>query len=68
MTRGFSVPRHAVLATTTRGDSMPGIESNRIGMDGRSAILAGRDERYALQRDHAFVEAAAVAALRSVRA
>jgi hypothetical protein len=68
MTRGISIPRRAVRAATSRGGAMRYITPNRMEAEVRRAGPGGRDERNALRRDHAYVEAAAFAALRQGRA
>jgi hypothetical protein len=62
MARGLTAPRQAVHAAT------PCVDSVRIArverMDGRTAVNAGQDERTALRREYAWVEAASNAAFR----
>ena len=65
MTRGLSVPSRAVVAATTRGvaDCIA-----KVASVGRTAQVAHPGERRALARDHAWVEAAASAAIRGTGA
>jgi hypothetical protein len=66
MQRGLSVPRRAVLAATTRGDAAH--SASVIATVGRPAMDFEPGERRALAREHAWVEAAASAAIRGMRA
>jgi hypothetical protein len=66
MTRGLSVPRRAVLAATTRGDVAH--SASVIATVGRPATEFEPGERRAMAREHAWVEAAAIAAIRGTRA
>ena len=63
--RGISAPMRAVGAFIGIERSMIGQRSIVEGMsEVRSAVTAGRAERQAIQRDQAWIEAAAVAAMR----
>jgi hypothetical protein len=63
MTRGLSAPRRAVVAAATRGVVADCVA--KIASVGRPARIADQGERIALARDHAWVEVAAIAALRA---
>jgi hypothetical protein len=65
MTRVLFGPRQAAQATTPRVDTQ--CMTVRDDAEGRPAFLLNHDERTALRRDHAFVQAAAFAALRGGR-
>jgi hypothetical protein len=65
MTRGLLVPRRAVLAATTRGDVAH--SAPVIATVGRPATEFEPGERRAVAREHAWVEAAASAAIRGPR-
>lgn len=62
MTRGLSASRRAVAATTTR--SLVAQSVATLASVGRTAQVAELGERRALAREHAWIEAAASAALR----
>ena len=62
MTRRLTAPRQAVQAASTCIDTLRMATVERT--DGRTARSAGQDERAALRREYAWVEAAANAALR----
>lgn len=62
MTRGLATPRRAVLAATNRIDRALSARVERTA--GRLMVEAGNDERTALRREYAWVEAAANAAIR----
>ena len=62
LTRGLAAPRRAVLTATNRLETAPWALARRT--DGRTAVEAGLDERNALRREYAWVEAAANAAIR----
>jgi hypothetical protein len=66
MTRGLSAPTRAVVAATTRGDAAQCAPA--VASVGRLTKAFELGERRALAREHAWVEAAATAAIRSVRA
>jgi hypothetical protein len=62
-TRGLAAPRRAVHAATPCVDTA---RTARVEQkDGRTAIDAGRDERTALRREYAWIDAAANAAFRA---
>jgi hypothetical protein len=62
MARGLTAPRQAVQAATPCIDTVKNARVER--MDGRTARHAGNDERTALRREYAWVDAAANAAFR----
>jgi hypothetical protein len=63
MTRGLAAPRRAVQAATPCVDT---VKTTRVEqMDGRMATDAGHDERTALRREFAWVQAAANATFRA---
>lgn len=66
MTRGLTGSRRAVVAATTRG--VEALCAPVVAWVGRPASVSDPGERRALAREHAWVEAAATAAIRSARA
>jgi hypothetical protein len=63
MTRGLAAPRRAVQAATRCVDTVTTMGAEQ--MDRRTATDAGRDERTALRREYAWIDAAANAAFRA---
>ena len=63
VTRGLSAPRRAVVAAATRGFVADYV--SKVASVGRPAQFADQGERRALAREHAWVETAAIAAIRA---
>ena len=63
MTRGLAAPRRAMQPATPCVD---GVNTTRVEQAaGRTPLDVSRDERTALRREYAWVEAAAYAAIRA---